>query len=143
VFTNAQVDDAVLNGTGLTTTWDLYRLIGGMIQWGWDAGVVRDVIYGKGRLSVLPSHYKVLGTVAHFWTDLRVVSIDVTSGPLRIGDRVGYLLVDGFFEESVTSLQVNKKSVQEVASDERGGMVTSLSRKEIPIGTRVSIVGKQ
>jgi hypothetical protein len=33
-FTKVQVEDAEQNGTGLTTTWNLYRLIRGMIQGG-------------------------------------------------------------------------------------------------------------
>ena len=64
VFTQQQLDDATDDGTGLTTTWDLFRLVRGMMRWGWPASAVQDVLYGKGRLPSVPSHYPAAGTVA-------------------------------------------------------------------------------
>ncbi|MGO9110579.1 MAG: hypothetical protein ACLP9L_15255 [Thermoguttaceae bacterium] len=136
-FTEQQTQDARQNGTGLMTTWDLFRLIRGMVRWGWSAETVRDVLYGQGRLQQLPSHYTLVGTVAHYWTEKGVVSIDVSGEVLRIGDRVGYLFTDGFFEEEVTSLQVEKKAVREAHSPQRVGMKTTLMRGEVPVGTQV------
>ncbi|MFI5454851.1 MAG: hypothetical protein ACHRXM_05310 [Isosphaerales bacterium] len=141
-FTKQQIQDATQNGTGLTTTWDLFRLIRGMIDWQWPSKAVREVLYGQGRLQQHPFHYTLVGTVTHYWTANSVISIDVTGDVLRLGDRVGYLLADRFFEEDVASIQVDKNPVQEVQSPQRAGMKTKLARREVPIGTRVFRVGK-
>jgi len=136
-FTEQQVQDAMQNGTGLMTTWDLFRLIRGMTQWGWPSAAVKDVFYGHGRLSQIPSHYRPVGTVVHYWTANGAVSIDLSGDTLRIGDRVGYIFADGFIEEEVTSLQFEKKAVSEAHPSQRVGMKTTLNRDEIPVGTRV------
>jgi hypothetical protein len=140
-FTPQQVQDAEQNVTGLMTTWDLFRLIRGMMEWQWPSQAVRDVLYGRGRLGQHPSHYTILGTVAHYWTEISVIGIDVTGDVLRLGDRVGYLLEDGFFEEEVTSLEVDNKPVKEVPPDNSAGMKTKLTRREVPVGTQVFRVG--
>ncbi len=142
-FTNAQIQDAKQNGTGLMTTWDLFRLVRGMVRWGWPSETVKNVLYGQGQLSRLPSHYTVVGSVAHYWTEQRVISIDITGHLLRVGDRAGYLFADGFFEEEVTSLQVDKKSVREANPAQRVGMKTALERREVPVGTVVYCVGNR
>jgi hypothetical protein len=140
-FTQQQVEDAAQNGTALMTTWDLFRLVRGMTQWAWPPQAVRDVLYGVGRLPAYPSHYRQVGTVAHYWTDKSVVSIDVTAEGLKVGGRVGYLLADGFFEEEVGSLQVSHSAVQEAPPGKRVGMKTKLGRREIPVGTAAFVVG--
>jgi hypothetical protein len=139
-FTQQQVRDAKQNNTGLMTTYDLFRLIRGMIRWNWPSRAVQDVLYGNGRLSNLPSHYTIVGRVTHYWTDKQVVSIEVTDHVVRVGDRVGYLFEDGFFEEEVTSLQVERKSVSEALLNQRAGMKTGLGRGDIPVGTVVYLV---
>jgi hypothetical protein len=140
-FTEQQVRDATQNGTGLMTTWDLFRLIRGMVRWRWAPETVRDVLYGKGRLRQLPSHYTLVGTVDHYWTEHCVISISVTGEILGVGDHVGYLFSDGFFEEAVTSLQVEKKAVMKAHPAQRAGMKTTLNRGEIPVGTQVYRTG--
>src|SRR5206468_3493884 len=45
VFTAQQVQDAEHNGTGLMTTWELFRLLRGKTQWGWPDEAVCDVFY--------------------------------------------------------------------------------------------------
>jgi hypothetical protein len=141
VFTEHQVQDAASNGTGLMTTRDLFHIVRGMIRWNWPKEAVRRVFYGHGRLTKTPSHYTLVGTVAHYWTEKEVISIDVCGDALRLGDRLGYLLPDGFFEEMVTSLQVLKNDVGEAQSGQRAGIKTTLARREIPVGTNVYRVG--
>ena len=140
VFTQQQLDDAAENGMGLMTTWDLFRLVRGMMRWNWPKRVVQDVLYGKGRLSSIPSHYVAAGSVAHYYSDIFVLSIDVTGPGMRLGDTVGFLFPAGFFEEQITSLQVNKESVREAHPGQRAGYKTTLRRKEVPDGTPIYVV---
>jgi hypothetical protein len=140
VFTTPQVTDAIENDTGLLTTWDLFRLVRGMIEWKWPTKVVQDVFYGNGRLTNLPSHYELAGMIAHFYDQILVLSIDVGATGLRVGDTVGFLLPTGFFEETIASLQVEKKSVNEALSGQRAGYKTGLKRADIPVGTPIYVV---
>ena len=140
VFTDQQLSDAAENGMGLTTTWDLFRLVQGMIRWGWPGDVVQDVLYGKGRLPSVPSQYTAAATVAHFYSDKSVLSIDVAGQGLQVGDTVGFLFPAGFFEEQITSLQVNKQSVPEAKPGQRAGYKTILRRQDVPVGTVIYVV---
>jgi hypothetical protein len=140
VFTPPQVADAEANGTGLITTWDLFRLIRGMMRWNWPKQAVQDVFYHTGRLPNIPSHYQRIGTVAHYYTEKSVLSIDVGESELRVGDTVGFLFEDSFFEEVVTSLQVNRQPVPEATAGQRAGYKTSLRRNEVPEGTVIYAV---
>lgn len=140
VFTEQQLSDAKENGLGLFTTWDLFRLVRGMMRWKWSEKVVQDVFYGKGRLSSVPSHYVAAGTVAHFYSDISVLSIEVGASGLRVGDTVGFLFPVGFFEEQITSLQVEKKAVKEAQPGQRAGYKTTLKRKDVPVGTPIYLV---
>ena len=126
VFTRQQLEDAAGNGMGLTTTWDFFRLVRGMLKWGWPQKTVQDVLYGNGRLPSIPSHYADAGTVVHFYSEKSVLSIDMSGAGLRVGDVVGFLLPTGFFEEHVTSLQVNKESVSEAWPGQKAGHRTTL-----------------
>jgi hypothetical protein len=141
VFTQQQLDDAAENGMGLTTTWDLFRMIRGLMQWSWPPGTVQDVLYGTGRLPSVPSHYTAAGTVAHYYSDISVLSIDVNGPGLRVGDTVGFLFPSGFFQETVNSLQVNKEDVRQAAPGQRAGYKTTLTRNEVPVGTPIYVVG--
>jgi hypothetical protein len=133
-FTTQQVDDAKENGTGLMTTWTLFKLVRGMISWGWPTKAIRECFYGKGLLSQVPSHYSPIGTVAHFYTDKSVLSVELSAGELRIGERIGFLFDDVFYEEQVTSLQVERKPVNVVLPPQKAGIVTQLKRNEVPVG---------
>jgi hypothetical protein len=140
VFTEQQLSDAVENGMALTTSWDLFRLARGMMRWGWPGTVVQEVFYGKGRLPSVPSHYAAAGTVAHFYSEISVLSIDVAEAGLRMGDTVGFLFPAGFVEEKITSLHVNKQDVSEARTGQRAGFKTTLKRKDLPVGTTIYVV---
>jgi hypothetical protein len=110
------------------------------MRWGWPERVVQDVFYGKGRLASVPSHYTAAGMVAHFYTDISVLSIDVAGTGLRVGDRVGFLFPTGFFEETITTLQVAKQDVGQALPGQKAGYKTTLNRKEVPVGTPIYVV---
>jgi hypothetical protein len=143
VFTKHQVCDADTNGTGLMTTWDLFRLIRGMDQWGWDPSLLQNVFYETGRIGLRPSHYIPLGTVAHYYDKPKVVSILIQGGmTLKLGDTLGYVFAGHYHEEQVLSLQVDKTEVKEVIAGQKGGYTTSLPRSALHEGSIVFQVQK-
>lgn len=149
VFTVAQIGDAEANGTGLMTTWDLFRLIRGMELWGWEPGVIQVVFYQKGRIGLLPGHYRPLGKIAHFYPkvkvgdqEVRVASVQLDGElSLRVGDTVGYVLPGGFEEERVGSLQVDHEKFEEAKPGQKVGYVTRMERSDLPDGTAVYLIG--
>jgi len=143
VFTEQQVQDAEQDGTGLMTTWDLFRLLRGKARWRWPDNSVRDLLYRTGRIPTYPAHYSLVGTVAKYWPERNAISIDIEGQqPLRVGDRVGYLLPTGFHEEEVTSLHLDRQAVQEAFPGQRIGHKTTLGKADIPLGTQVFKVGR-
>ena len=61
-----------------------------------------------------------IGTVVKFFSQPSVAAIEITSGELRIGDRVRFKGHTTDFEEKVASMQVEKEAI-DVA--ERGFLV--------------------
>lgn len=141
-FLPPQVGDAEESGVGLMTTWDLFRLLRGKARWGWPDEAVCQVLFGTGRLPPYPAHYSLIGKVAKFWPDKGVASIDIEGErPLKVGDKVGFLLPDDFHEEEVASLQIGKQAVREALPGQRAGHKTSLGKADVPTGTVVFVVG--
>jgi len=63
------------------------------------------------------------------------------AGPsLQVGDTVGFLFPAGFFEEQITSLQINNQSVSEAKPGQRAGYKTILRRQDVPVGTVIYVV---
>jgi hypothetical protein len=143
VFTQQQVEDAEQNGTGLMTTWDLFRLLRGKARWGWPDEAVCNLPYRTGRIPPYPAHYAPVGTVVKYWPEKGVISIDIDGErPLKVGDRVGFLLPAGFCEEEVSSLQVEKQAVWEAVPGQRAGHKTTLGKADLPLGTQVFRVSR-
>ena len=137
-FTKQQEEDAEQHGTGLMTTWDLFRLLRGKMRWNWSDEVVCDLFYRSGRISPYPAHYALLGNVAKYWPEKGVVSIEMTEQQsLKVGDRIGFLLPIKFHEEEVTSLQVGKQTVPKAVPGNRVGHKTTLAKADIRLGMQV------
>lgn len=140
VFTQQQVDDAIQNGFGLLTTWDLFLLIRGMIRHEWNPIHLRSLFYRTGRIGRLPAHYQPLGKVFHYWEKPRVVGIEIVDRPLRQGERVGFVLHGGFEEQVAESIQVDNKPVEVAQPGQSIGLKTPFGRRVLRNGTLVCLV---
>lgn len=139
VFTVAQIRDAELIRTTLITTWELYLLARGMAEWKWPQSSVQDVLYVSRKTPVVPSHYFPLGTVKRVWSEVLVASIQVDSGSLHRGDRIGFVSPEGFWEEDAESLEIDRQQVSEAKSGSTVGVrVTSLDH--VPKGATVYLI---
>jgi hypothetical protein len=124
---------------GLMTAWDLYRLTINAARLGWKPEHTRPVLYGIGRIVPVPSHYTHVGAVAHVWS--RAVSIQMESGKVRMGDRIAFEMDINFEEQEITSLQVEKKAVEEAKAGVLVGTGTKLARPQLRDRQRVFLVG--
>ncbi len=136
-FTSEQIGDACNNSYTVATTWDIFRLLRGMRRWGWSPQHVQNRFEADGRMSPLPTHYQRVGTVAKYWPKVSVVSVDLTEGPISVGERVAYVASAEFLEEEITSVEIDGKSVSSASGSQRVGIKTNYPKEELPVGTQV------
>ena len=143
VFTEQQVDDAEQSGSGLLTTWELFLLVRGMLDHGWDPVPVRSLLYRTGRIGRVPAHYQPVGLVFNYWSNVGVVGIDVQDAPLHLGDRAGFVLPGGFAEQTVESLELDGAAIEVAEPGQKVGLKTTLGRDLLHKGTLVCVVKQE
>lgn len=118
------------------STIDLFILIRGMIKWGWDPKYIRDLFYEIGKVPSIPSNYKPIGEIFSYIKGDNILGINIGTGKLYKGQKIGYKVNNDFLEESVTSLQVESTDVEEALSGQ-AGIKTIYSEKILKKGTIV------
>jgi hypothetical protein len=126
----------------LLTTWDLFLLATGMLKWGWDPEAIRELLYQSGRMPRLPSIYKPTGRIVKYWEKPGVVTVEISDNTLHKGERIGYIIPEGYLEEEVLSLQVEKQDVEGVVPGQLAGVKTIYPRELLRKGTLVCKVLK-
>ena len=135
-FSKPQIEDAKNSEVTILTTWDLFLLIKGMIEWDWDPKTVQDLFYKTGRMSKVPTHYKPIGKISKYWGTAKAISIELNAKICK-GDRVGYFLQNGFLEEDVLSLKLDGKDVEEINQGLKAGIKTIYPKSTLKKGTIV------
>jgi hypothetical protein len=130
-FTPQQEKDAKDNDVTILTSWDLFLLIKGAMKWGWNHKIIRGLFYNKGRISHIPSIYKPLGKVFHYWDKEDVVGVEIAENELHKGQRIGYITPTGYLEEKVTSLQIDNEDVEKAPPGQKVGIKTLYSKKQL------------
>ena len=128
VFSEAQVKDAEDRYITLVSTWDLFLLIRGMMKWGWNPKAIQDLFYESGRMPRIPAIYKPLGKIERRFPEKGVVGIEISEN-LCNGDRVGYIIQEGYLEEDVSSIQINNQDVDKAIPGQKVGIKTEYSDK--------------
>lgn len=137
VFRGDIVANAEEQDFGLLTTWDLYRLVRNFLKHGWNHEHVSNIFYARGRIVPVPTHYQCVGVVEHFWPKPHVVGIRVEGNAVRSTDRIAYELPIEFLEQSVTTLEVERKRVSEATVGMLAGVATDLDQEVLKKGIRV------
>lgn len=113
-FIKKQIKDAKNHDITLINTWKLYTLIRGMIKYQWDGKVIRDLFYtDEGIISNVPSNYKKVGKITAVIPEKNVIGVKIESEKLTKGDRIGYLKGHEFFENDITSIQIDGNDIEE------------------------------
>jgi len=142
VFTEQQIGDAENHDIAILTTWDLFLLIRGMMKWGWNPKAIQELFYKSGRMSRLPTIYKPIGEIVEYWEKIGVVGVQISENKLHKGQRIGYVIPEGYFEEEVLSLQVENQAVEEVFPGQLAGIKTIYSKNLLRKGTTVCTLMK-
>ena len=122
-FSETQVEDAESQYVTLVTTWDIFLLIRGMMKWKWDPKAIQDLFYDSGRMSRIPTIYKPIGNIRKLFPRNDVVGVEISEN-LSKGDRVGYVIREGYLEEDVSSLQIDGQDVDDAVSGQQIGIKT-------------------
>jgi putative protease len=65
-----------------------------------------------------------IGKVIHYWTRLGVAGVDLTDS-LRMDDRVHFLGTTTDFQQRVTSMQLNKRFINEAYAGQQIGILVA------------------
>jgi hypothetical protein len=140
VFTPAQIKDAKSFDFTILTTWDLFRLIRGMMRWGWDPRSIQRLFSIGGRMPCIPTIYEPIGKVSHYYDDIEVVTIEISNIGLIRGQRIGYVTESEFLEEDILSMQINRENIEKAESGQEIGLKTIYSKKQLHKNTLVCVV---
>jgi len=134
-------DDVIANAEdqsfGLMTTWDLHRLVRGLLDNGWQHDHVRGVFYRTGRINPIPCHYEFVGRVERFMETIGVVGVAVEGAALHLGDRIAFELPATFREHVIESMELDNQRVAEAPAGTLVGVKTTLTKAEARTGIRV------
>jgi len=142
IFTEQQVEDAENHDITILTTWDLFLLIRGMMKWGWDPKTIQELFYKSGRMPRLPTIYTPIGKIVKYWDKIGVVGVQISENKLQKGERIGYVIPEGYFEEEVLSLQVENRDVEEVFLGQLASIKTIYPKNLLHKGTPVCTIMK-
>ena len=142
IFTKQQVEDAENHDLTILTTWDLFLLIRGMMKWGWDPKTIQELFYKSGRMPKLPTIYKPIGEIVNYWEKPCAVGVQISENKLHKGERIGYVIPEGYLEEEALSLQVENRDVEEVFPGQLVGIKTKYPKNLLRNGTIVCAVTK-
>ncbi len=112
VFQKDVLEKAEDEGLLLATTYDLYRLAVGQIQWNWPKETIRNLFRDKGRISLTPTHYTLFGTVEKTWPKIPAISIENTNHRLTTKSTLAVIGGQSTIEWQIDSIQINDKSTE-------------------------------
>ncbi|AOL03557.1 hypothetical protein WI95_06235 [Burkholderia contaminans] len=125
---------------GLMTSFDLYRILVNMRRWKWTSGDVTPLLYASKRVSVVPTHYEFIGSIAGVWSKANAFGVVIENGAVNVGDT---LAIEGpiYFEElTVRSIRVNDAAVQTATIADQAGFPLPESGAKIREGMRVFVI---
>lgn len=70
----------------------------------------------------MPKDLQKIGEVVHYFSDIEVAVVKSTENKLSVGDKVKINGATTDFEQTVDSLQIDKKDVSEIDKGEEAGM---------------------
>jgi hypothetical protein len=137
-FRQELLDAAEERTLGLLTAWDLYRFVRNATRHSWKAEQILPLFYSKGRIQVVPIHYKFIGVVAKAWTDKFGIVLD--NSELRVGDRIAIEFPIEFEEIQVDSIRANDQNVDVAKAGDPTGLLWAASAPKLKEGMRVFLV---
>ena len=79
-----------------------------------------------------------IGIVEHFFTNVNVAAIRITSGELKLGDTIHFVGSTTDFEQKIDSMQIDRKPVEMVKSGDDVGIKVNDRVREQDIVYKIS-----
>lgn len=79
-----------------------------------------------------------IGIVEHFFTNVNVAAIRITSGELKLGDTIHFVGSTTDFEQKIDSMQIDRKPVEMVKSGDDVGIKVKDRVREQDIVYKIS-----
>jgi len=73
---------------------------------------------------------KLIGHITHYFGNIGVGVIELSEGELKVGDKIHIKGEKNDFEQTVDSLQIDKKSVEKIGVGESAGIKVTENVKE-------------
>jgi len=82
---------------------------------------------------------KLIGKITHYFTNIGVAVVEITSGKLKIGDKVHIKGATSDFEQSIDSMQVEHENVETAKKGDAIGVKVGQQVRE---GDEVYLISK-
>ena len=122
-FTQDQIDYALNDERGLTTTFQLYK-------WYYlcEAGIItkdeiKQQLLCHGNIGLLPQTYRLLGKVKEYYGDHNACIFELIDCKVRVSDKLLFLKANEWILSEIVSIKVNDIDVLEVENGEVGVVV--------------------
>ncbi len=136
-FRDDILTNAIEQGFGLLTTWDLFRLARGYEKNKWKHEHISELFYRNGRINPIPVHYKYLGIIKGYAGKANAVGIEIQKGEIKLGDNIAFELATEFEEQEIGSIQIDRKPVKSAEAVSIVGIETILGKEQAKKGVRV------
>lgn len=139
-FRQEILDFAGETDLGLLTSFDLYRMIVNKKKHDWLPEWVKPILYNHKRITVVPTHYRYLGTISKVFTGM--FGLHILENEINTGDK---LSVEGeiyFSEITVETIQVNNVDVKTAQLGDPAGFIWPESEIKLKEGMRVYAIPK-
>jgi len=79
-----------------------------------------------------------IGVVEHFFTNVNVAAVRITSGELKVGDTIHFVGATTDFKQKIDSMQIDRKPVEMVKSGDDVGIMVNERVREHDIVYKIS-----
>jgi len=88
------------------------------------ADIRNALVSQTGQVEYIPRNYREIGKIKHYYPKPCAVLVELFDGQeLKVGDSVGFLSEDQRFEQTVRSLEIDRKPVEVVCSSIEFGIL--------------------
>ena len=101
----------------------------------WAHEILRDIFFRKGRIEPIPDSYTFVGIVSRSIPKMHVIGVQLESVALKRGDRIAIECPMDFREQTIESLEIDNKPVDEASAGSLVGI--RFDDADVAIGMRV------
>ena len=142
IFRQDILTNAEEQGFGLMTTWDLFKLTRSFVKNQWNHEQIKDIFYQKGRIQIIPKHYKYIGKIEKIWEQANSFGFQVINREIHKSNKIALELNNEFEEQTIESLKTNNMDVEKVEVGQPAGIKTHLGKERLSKNVNIFLVSE-